>query len=59
MATQSIFRNIVIEEPHTAELLVTALEKASKVSNTHSSPNVECETLRGKDITKFLETFIE
>lgn len=59
MATQSIFRNIVIEEPHAAELLVNALEKAAEASNTHSSPNVECETLRGKDITKFLETFIK
>lgn len=59
MATQSIMRNIVIEEPTAAEVLITALEKAVEVSKNYTPKHVECENVKGDDIKKLLGVFIK
>ena len=59
MATQSIMRNIVIEEPTAAEVLITALEKAAKVSKNYTPKHIECENVKGEDIKKLLGVFIK
>lgn len=59
MATQSIMRNIVIEEPTAAEVLITALEKAVEVSKNYTPTHIECENVKGDDIKKLLGVFIK
>lgn len=59
MATQSIMRNIVIEEPAAAEVLITALEKAVEVSKNHTPKHIECEDVKGDDIKKLLGAFVK
>lgn len=59
MATQSIMRNIVIEEPSAAEVLIAALEKAAEVSKNHTPKHIECEDVKGDDIKKLLGAFVK
>jgi len=59
MATQSIMRNIVIEEPGAAEVLIAALEKAAEVSKKHTPEYIECEDVKGDDIKKLLGAFVK
>lgn len=56
MATQSILKNIVINEPNAIEAFISAMEKASDAAD-HSNPHsVESEDLSGEDLKKFLKT---
>ena len=54
MATQSIFHNIIISDPKTAENFVTALEKSSKTIDNSCFPNVSVKDLPKEEIKNFL-----
>lgn len=59
MATQSIMKNIVINEPGAAEIFINALEKAAEAAETSISQNIEYEDVKGEDIKKFLGAFVK
>lgn len=56
MATQSIFKNIVINDPSAAEIFVSAVEKASETAKHSRVRNVESEDLSGESLKNFLRT---
>lgn len=59
MATQSIMRNIVIDEHAAAEKFVAALEKASEIPTNLRTPLIEAEDIKGDDIKKLLGAVIK
>ena len=59
MSTQSIIKNIVIDESNAAEIFINALEEASKASETSVSNHIEYEDVKRTDIKKFLGAFVK
>lgn len=59
MATQSIMKNIVINELNAAEIFINALEKAVETAETSISNNIEYEDIKGEEIKKFLGAFVK
>lgn len=53
MATQSIMKNIIINEPQAAETFIRAMEKAAAFSEHHNHCHVEYEDIKGEDIKIF------
>ena len=53
MATQSIFHNIVIQDPQAAESFVNALENAASISDKTVPQKVPSKDLKTEDIKKF------
>lgn len=54
MATESIFHNIVIDDPKKAETFITALEQAAETAENHPLCRVASEDVKGEDIKKLL-----
>lgn len=50
MATESIFHNIVIDDPKKAEIFITALEQAAETAENHPLCHVASEDVKGEDI---------
>ncbi len=59
MSTQSIIKNIVIDESNAAEIFINALEEASKASETSVPNPIEYEDVKREDIKKFLGAFVK
>lgn len=59
MSTQSIIKNIVIDEANAAEIFIDALEKASEASKTSVPHHIEYEDVKGEEIKKFLGDFVK
>ena len=56
MATQSIFKNIVINDPNAAEIFVSAMEKAADAAEHSHMHTVESEDLSGESLKNLLRT---
>lgn len=54
MSTESIFHNIVIDNPKKAEIFITALEQAAETAENHPLCRVASEDVKGEDIKKLL-----
>lgn len=57
MATESIFHNIVIDDPKKAEIFITALEQAAETAENHPLCHIASEDVKGEDIKKLLGAF--
>lgn len=56
MATQSILKNIVINDLNAAEIFVNAMEKAADAAEHSHMYTVESEDLSGVSLKNFLGT---
>lgn len=54
MATQSIMKNITINEPTAAEIFISAMEKAAEAAETSIPHYIESEDLSKDELKKFL-----
>ena len=59
MATESIFHNIVIDDPKKAEAFITALEQAAETADNYPLRHVEYEDVKGEDIKKLLGALVQ
>lgn len=53
MATESIFRNIVIDTPEKAEAFISAIEEAARIAGTKNLPKVEARDLTEEEMIKY------
>lgn len=54
MATKSIMKNITITEPTTAEIFISAMEKAAEVAETSIVPDIYSEDLYKDKLKKYM-----
>lgn len=57
MATSSIFRNIVLDDPVAAEKFVLAMEKAATNATKWTPCDFEAEDMSDEDLRRFMEQF--
>ncbi len=55
MSTESIFNNIVIDNPIAAERFITALEKAASTTSLSPTSTIVAEDIDKKDLNKYWE----
>ena len=53
MATQSIMKNIMITEPATAEIFISAMEKAAEAAEISIAHEINSEDLSKDELKKF------